>query len=96
MNMNAGGLLFFALFAMAQVGMYLSIRREWFSPVVTAGGGVLISVILSSLMSIAARNSLAQAFTVGLLLGGLISGLTLAIAWYFHKNEMHQKQRADT
>jgi hypothetical protein len=50
--------------------------------------GVVLSMILMTLFSLAQNNLPIQAIIVGVLLGGLFSGATLAAAWYFHSNEM--------
>jgi hypothetical protein len=78
----------FVVFALILTGIYLSIRRQWFAPGLTAGLGVVASMILMTLFSLAQNNLPIQAIIVGILLGGLFSGATLAAAWYFHSNEM--------
>jgi hypothetical protein len=78
----------FVVFALMLAGIYLSIRRQWFAPGLTAGVGVVLSMILMTLFSLAQNNLPIQAIIVGILLGGLFSGATLAAAWYFHSNEM--------
>lgn len=78
----------FVVFALMLAGIYLSIRRQWFAPGLTAGVGVVLSMILMTLFSLAQKNLPIQAIIVGILLGGLFSGATLAAAWYFHSNEM--------
>lgn len=88
--MSLVGFVFFLLFAGAQVGMYLAVRREWLPLNNIALGGIGGSVVLAGLMSLTSGNSLVQALFVGLLLGLLISGSTLAAALYFHNNERAQ------
>jgi hypothetical protein len=78
----------FIVFALMLAGIYLSIRRQWFAPGLTAAVGVVLSMILMTLFSLAQNNLPIQAIIVGVLLGGLFSGATLAAAWYFHSNEM--------
>lgn len=80
--------LLFVGFALVLAGIYLSIRRQWLPPGITAGIGVVLSMLLMTLFSLAQNNILVQAVIVGILLGGLFSGATLAAAWYFHSNEM--------
>ena len=80
--------IIFVVFALILAGIYLSIRRQWFAPGLTAGLGVVASMILMTLFSLAQNNMPIQAIIVGILLGGLFSGATLAAAWYFHSNEM--------
>jgi ABC-type uncharacterized transport system permease subunit len=83
--------MIFVVFALMLAGIYLSIRRQWFSPGLTAGVGVVLSMILMTLFSLAQNNVPIQAIIVGILLGGLFSGATLAAAWYFHSNEMRAR-----
>jgi hypothetical protein len=78
----------FVVFAAILAGIYLSIRRQWFAPGLTAGLGVAASIFLMTLFSLAQNNVPIQAIIVGILLGGLFSGATLAAAWYFHSHEM--------
>jgi hypothetical protein len=80
--------IIFVVFALILAGIYLSIRRQWFAPGLTAGLGVVASMFLMTLFSLAQNNVPIQAIIVGILLGGLFSGATLAAAWYFHSNEM--------
>ncbi len=87
--MSPSGFLFFGLFALVLVATYLGIRRQWAEPSIIAGGGVLGSIILIAMVSLAQGNSIAQAIIVGILVGGIFSGATLAIAWYFHSNELN-------
>ncbi len=89
--MQGFAFVLFVLFAAVLAVMYIAIRREWFAPGLTAGGGVLLSIILMLLISLAQGNPFIWALIVGILLGGLFSGATLAVAWYFHKNEMRAK-----
>ncbi|MFZ4814806.1 MAG: hypothetical protein ACOYL5_09735 [Phototrophicaceae bacterium] len=86
--MTPGGMLFFVVFAAIQVGMYLSIRRQWLSPATTAGAGILASIIIAALMALAQGNVLGHALLVGLLMGVLFSGAVLAVSWYFHTRQM--------
>ena len=81
----------FVVFALLLAGIYLSIRRQWFAPGLTAGLGVVASMFLMTLFSLAQNNVAVQAIIVGILLGGLFSGVTLAAAWYFHSNEMRTR-----
>ena len=83
--------IFFILLALVLLGTYLSIRREWLSPLVTALVSVVASIILMVLVSLAQDNSLIQAVVVGITVGGIFSGATLGIAWYFHNNELQQR-----
>ncbi len=86
--MQGTSLLLFAIFAIVLAGMYLSIRRGWFAPGVTAAVGVVLSMIIMVMVSLAQNNLPIQAVIVGILLGGVFSGITLAAAWYFHSQEL--------
>lgn len=86
--MQGSALFLFVIFALVLAGMYLSIRRAWFSPGVTAGVGVVLSIIVMVLISLAQNNLPIQAVVVGVILGGVFSGVTLAAAWYFHSQEL--------
>lgn len=77
------GLLLFVVFALALLGMYLAIRRNWVAPVVSTGVGIALSIILMTLISFSQGNPPIQAIIVGLVVGGLFGGATLAVAWYF-------------
>lgn len=83
--------VFFALFALVLAGMYLGIRRAWAAPGTVAGLGMVLSIVLMSLISFAQANMPAQAIIVGVLLGGLFGGATLAVAWYFQSHEMRAR-----
>jgi CDP-diglyceride synthetase len=83
--------LFFVLFAIILAGMYLSIRRQWLAPGLTAAVGVIASIVLMTLTSLGQGNMPVQAVIVGILLGGLFSGATLAIAWYFQRAEVQKR-----
>lgn len=89
--MQGTSLLIFAVFALVLAGMYLSIRRSWFSPTLTAAVGIGLSIILMVLVSLAQNNLPIQAVIVGVLLGGVFSGITLVAAWYFHSQELQAK-----
>lgn len=89
--MQSGALILFAVFALVLVSIYLSIRRAWFPPGITAAVGVILSMILMVMISLAQQNSLLQAVVVGVLLGGVFSGATLAAAWYFHGQELRAR-----
>ncbi len=89
--MQGSALLLFVVFALVLAGMYLSIRRGWFPPGVTATVGVVVSMIVMVLISLAQNNLPIQAVIVGILLGGIFSGITLAAAWYFHSQELRAR-----
>ena len=89
--MQGGALVLFALFALLLAGIYLAIRRQWFAPARTAAIGVIGAMVLMTLVSFAQGNSPVQAIVVGVLLGGLFGGATLAGAWYFQSSELRAR-----
>jgi hypothetical protein len=84
--------IFFLLFVMVLVFMYLSIRRQWLPPGITAAGGVFASIALMILFSFAQQNIPLHAVVVGTLVGTAFSIATLVVAWYFHRNEVRSTQ----
>lgn len=84
---NPTSLLFFALFGIILFVMYIAVRRRWASPLVIAAIGVVASIVVITLMSLSEGNHIYQALFVGLLVGGLFSAGTLAIASYFLSQE---------
>lgn len=88
--------VFFALFALAIIGMYLAIRRRYAPPGVTAVVGVLAAVISMTLFSLAQANLLAHALLVGLLMGGGFAVATLALASYFLGSELRAEYARNT
>jgi ABC-type Fe3+-siderophore transport system permease subunit len=89
--MQGSALILFVVFALVLAAMYLSIRRAWFSPGVTAAVGVILSMVLMVLISLAQNNLPIQAILVGVVIGGVFSGVTLAAAWYFHSQELRAR-----
>ncbi len=89
--MQGSALLLFVVFALVLAGMYISIRRAWFPPGVTAAVGVVVSMIIMVLVSLAQNNLPIQAVIVGVIVGGIFSGVTLAAAWYFHSQELRTR-----
>lgn len=89
--MQGTSLLLFVAFAFVLAGMYLSIRRSWFPPMVTAAVGIALSIVLMIMVSLAQNNLPIQAVVVGVLLGGVFSGITLVAAWYFHSQELRAR-----
>ena len=91
--MQSLALLFFALLVVVLLVIYLSIRREWFPPSITAAVGIVASIIAMTLVSLAQGNSILQAVVVGILVGAMFGGATLGIAWYFHAGQMRGQYR---
>lgn len=89
--MQGASPIFFLVFAIILVITYLAIRRQWAGPVTISIGSVLASIIAMTLMALAQGNSIIQALIVGVAIGFVFSGATLAIAWYFHSNELRAR-----
>ena len=89
--MQGSAFILFVVFALVLAGMYMSIRRAWFSPGVTAAVGVILSMVVMVMISLAQNNLPIQAVVVGVILGGVFSGVTLAAAWYFHSQELRAR-----
>ena len=85
--------IFFALFALILVITYLAIRREWAQTGIIAGLSLAGSIIAMLLVSFSQGNAVFQAIVVSLIMGALFSLATVAIALFFHTNEMREKHR---
>ncbi len=92
--MQSTSLIYFAVFAFVQVAMYILIRRRIGHPAVIAAIGVVISFASLLFMALEQGTTLIWAVIVGLVLGGLFSGISLAAAWYFTTNE-NRRSRFD-
>jgi ABC-type Fe3+-siderophore transport system permease subunit len=86
--------IFFVLMALVLLFAYLAIRRQWFPPGIIAGVAVVLTIVFMVLTSLGQGNSIIQAVIVGIIVGGMFSGATLGVAWYFHSNE-HRQHYAD-
>lgn len=89
--MQGSSIVFFLIFAVILVVTYLAIRRQWAGPVAVSLGSVIASILAMTLMALAQGNSIIQALIVGMAIGFVFSGATLAIAWYFHSNELRAR-----
>lgn len=80
--------VFFVIFVLIVLGVYLSIRRRWVAPSLTAVLGLVGGILAMMLFALAQGNIFLQALVVGVLLGGSMIIATLAIAMYFQGNEV--------
>jgi Na+/H+-translocating membrane pyrophosphatase len=87
---NPTAVLLFVVFGVILLGMYVAIRRRLGHPVLIAGLGVLSSITVMTFNGLAQGNTIYQAIFVGLLVGGLFSGGTVIIAWYFATSEQQR------
>lgn len=85
-------IIFFAIFAIILVVSYLAIRREWFPTGAVAAISVLGSVIAMLLVSLSQGNTMFQAIVVALGMGSVFSLATIAIAMFFHTNELRDQR----
>lgn len=81
---------FFMLFGLVLIGMYIAIRRQIAPIAYIAAGGVSASIISMVLFMLARDTSALQSLVMGILVGALFAGATLAIAWYFQSNELRE------
>jgi hypothetical protein len=87
---NPTAWLLFAVFGVILFAMYIGIRRRWGSPILVGGLGVIASVVVMTLLGMAQGNTTYQALFAGILVGGIFSGGTLVMAYYFHTNEQRR------
>jgi hypothetical protein len=87
--------VFFMLMALVLVFIYLAIRREWLAPGLTAGGGVVLTIVLMVLTALGQGNGALQAIVVGIVVGGIFSGSTVGIAWYFQNQDLQRRYGQD-
>jgi hypothetical protein len=86
-------LLFFAAFALCLVGTYLAIRRGIPRPGLVSAASVIINIILMTLFGASQQDVVwLHALLVGTLLGGGLSVAALAMAWYFHGNDVREQK----
>jgi hypothetical protein len=87
---NPTAVLLFIIFGVILLGMYIAIRRRIGHPALVAGLGVLLSITVMTFNGLAQGNTIYQAIFAGLLVGGLFSGGTVIIAWYFTSSEQRR------
>lgn len=86
-------IIFFAVFAIILVVSYLAIRREWLSTGIVAGLSLLGSIVMMLLVSLSQGNTMFQALVVSIGLGSIFSLATVAIALFFHTNELREQRQ---
>jgi uncharacterized membrane protein len=67
--------------------MYIAVRRRIRPLTVIVALGVVWSILCIVLAALSEGNTVYQAVFAGIIVGGLFSGGTLALAWYFHNSE---------
>ncbi len=89
--MQGDAFIFFMIFALTLAGMYISLRRNWFKTEIVAAVGTIVSITAMVLSILESGTSVIQALFFGILIGAIFSGAILAMAWYFHSNELRGK-----
>ena len=93
-ELSGTAVIFFALFAIALAAMYLLTRRRLAPVGWVAGVGTVLNVILVLLIALAVGDQPLQAIFVGLVVGVLFSGASVAMAAYFRGSEGGLKENA--
>ncbi len=87
--------LLYAVFAVILLLSYMSIRRQWLKPAVTATLCVALASLTLTLMGLSQGNMAIQAIITGVLIGIVFSALTLGTAVYFQATEGRNKDYRD-
>lgn len=85
------GILFFMLFALTLLGIYIAIRRRLIAPGVIGALGIIGSILFMTLYLLTSEIVLIQGVIFGVIIGVLFAGATIAMAFYFLKQEENQK-----
>ena len=91
--MSGQALIFFVLFALTLVGTYLGVRRGWAPTRAIAALGAVLSILTMVLFSLGQENTLLQALIVGVLLGGVFTAATVAVATFFRNAERQPRPK---
>lgn len=91
---NPGSITFLVLFAVSTLLIYLSVRRGMLSLPIIAGVGAAANVLFFTLYSLSESVPFRDAIGIGLLVGLLFTGVTVAAATYFRANEQSRKAEA--
>jgi hypothetical protein len=81
---NPSAVTFLALFAVVTLLTYLAIRRRWLSTTLSTIIGGAANIIFFVLFSLAQGDPFTRALAVGVFLGLIFTGMTVAIAGYFN------------
>jgi xanthine/uracil permease len=96
--MQGMSMIFFISFGLIMVVMYIVVRRQWINPGIAAAVGIVAGTI-TMMLTLSEMNPEMmdlQAILFGFILGTAFTLATLAVAWYFHTNELReQKIHAD-
>jgi len=93
--MQGASLFYFLIFSVIIVGMYIIVRRQWINPGVAAAVGI-VSATIAMMLTLTEMNPEmmdAQAIIFGFLIGTGFVVTALAVAWYFHSNELREQQQ---
>ncbi|MCC6616690.1 MAG: hypothetical protein IT320_24665 [Anaerolineae bacterium] len=84
--------VFFLIFCLILIWVYMAIRRQWAAPGFVAAVGIIGTVISMLLMSVSQGNVALHAIVVGIVLGVLFTGATIAVARYFNLKQGYARQ----
>ncbi|MEQ8673078.1 MAG: hypothetical protein RLP44_16850 [Aggregatilineales bacterium] len=90
--MQGASLIYFMIFSLIIVGMYITVRRRWVNPGVAAAVGIVAGTV-AMMLTLSSMNSDmmdVQAIFFGFLIGTGFVVAALAVAWYFHSNELRE------
>lgn len=87
---NPGAITFLALFAVVTLLTYLSIRRRWFSTTLSTILGGIANIVFFVLFSLSQGDPFSRSLVVGVFLGVIFTGMTVAIAGYFNGTAMRR------
>ncbi len=93
--MQGASFIYFFIFSLIIVGMYIVVRRQWVNPGAAAAVGI-VSATVAMMLTLSAMNPDmmdAQAIIFGFLIGTGFVVTALAVAWYFHSNEIREAQQ---
>ncbi len=91
-SLDGISVVLFVVFALTIAAMYILVRRQLAPVGMVAGIGTVVNVIVVMLIALAENNMALQAIIVGLVVGVLFSGTSVAMAAYFRGNELSRAQ----
>lgn len=79
--------LLFVIFALVLLFGYVAMRRKFMRTGYVVAYMLIGSIAAMFLVSLTSGNSIFQAAFIGICIGGVFSGITASIAWYFQRAE---------
>lgn len=95
--MQGASFLYFIIFSLIVIGMYVVVRRQWVNPAIAAAGGIVAGTIAMMLTLTEMNPNMmdVQAIFFGFIIGTGFCMVALAVAWYFHSNELREQQLSE-